>query len=480
MDLPQLDRNLKPSAALPTRILQFGEGNFLRAFADWMVQEMNTKLNFQAGVTVIQPIDHGMVDKLNQQQGLYTVLLTGILEGQAIRKQTLVECIQEGINPYTDFQHFLEKAHDPAYQLVLSNTTEAGIVFEAKDNFQDTPPSSFPAKLCRWLYERYLHFQGDTARGLIFLPCELIDQNGSKLYDCLNAYIAHWKLPMAFAQWLDEACTFCNTLVDRIVPGFPKDQIRDIQNDLGYRDDLVTEGERFHLWVIEGPKQVATEFPAPAAGLNVLFTKDLSPYRTRKVRILNGAHTAMVPLSYLYGLRTVQETVEHKLLGQWVRTLVFEEVIPTLDLPQEELNSYAEQVLERFRNPYIKHHLISIALNSISKFKTRVLPSLLGFTKRKGKLPKRLVWALAALIQFYKGVDMQGNNFPLRDDPDTLVFFQEVWKEHEQDLEMLVRRVLGRQDFWDQDLNQIPELRHQLKKCLEVIEEGVFTEVFRS
>jgi len=472
MSYPSLNRSLISRPELPIRVLQFGEGNFLRAFADWMIQQMNEKAGFEAGLAVIQPIEQGRVSDLNQQDGLYTVLLTGSQHGKPVQEVSLVDCIQKGIDPYRDFNDFLGAAREPDLRFVISNTTEAGIAFAEEDSWDDEPPSSFPAKLARVLYERFRFFEGAPDKGLVIIPCELIDRNGDHLREIVFRYVDHWRLSTAFRTWVESNCSFCNTLVDRIVPGFPKDRIQELTAELGYEDKLVTEGERFHLWVIEGPTTLAKAFPAAEAGLNVIFTEDMTPYRTRKVRILNGAHTAMVPMGYLKGLRTVRETVEDADLGPWISNLIFEEIIPTLDLPQEELESFAQDVLDRFRNPYIQHYLISIALNSISKFKSRVLPSLLGYVERKGRLPERIVLAFAALIRLYKGVDLQGESINLKDDDEALIFFRDLWVTESEDLPHLVEKVLTRADYWGRDLNEVKGLKARLVANLKRMEEG--------
>ena len=431
MQYPLLNRTLKPIPKHPERILQFGGGNFLRAFADWMVHEMNQKAGFDAGIVVVQSINIDAVDTFNAQDGLYTVCLTSVENDQPVQECILVDCIRRSMSPYLDMDAFLKTAHNPDLRFIFSNTTEAGIVFDENDKPDDTPPDSFPAKLTLLLYERYKMFDGDHSRGLIVLPCELINQNGDQLKGIVRQYIDLWNLPAAFASWITEACVFCNTLVDRIVPGYPDNRIDELRETLGYEDKLLTEGERFHLLVIEGPARVAQEFPAREAGLNVVFTDDLQPYRTRKVRILNGAHTSMVPVGYLYGLRTVREAVEHQTVGEFINRLIHEEIIPTLDLPSSELQSFTADVLDRFRNPYIEHHLISIALNTTSKFKTRLLPSLLTYVERNDSLPKRITFALAATIRFYKGQTLEGDAIPLKDDPDRIAFFQQLWEDRQ-------------------------------------------------
>jgi tagaturonate reductase len=281
------------------------------------------------------------------------------------------------------------------------------------------------------------------------MPCELIEKNGEALRNSIIHYIDHWKLEPAFRNWILEQNVFCNTLVDRIVPGFPKDTINDIQNETGYTDNLVVMAEPFHLWVIEAPDQVQKLFPAEKAGLQVKFVKDLTPYRTRKVRILNGAHTAMVPVAYLHGLRTVREAIDDIAIGAFVKKAVEDEIIPTLDLSSEELNQFARDVMERFQNPFIRHELLSIALNSISKYQVRVLPSVLEYIKRKGKLPENLLYSLAALIRFYKG-EWQGEVIPLNDTPAVLEFFKNAWSN--EDPTLVVNKILSSMELWGMDL----------------------------
>lgn len=459
--LPLLNKELVSKPEYPIRFLQFGEGNFLRSFVDWIIHRMNKTMNFQAGVAVVQPIAQGLINMLNEQDGLYTLYLNGIKNGAAISEHEKIECIQKALDPYTDYAAYLQEAENPDLRFIISNTTEAGITFDEQDRPEARPPNSFPAKLTVLLHRRYQSFNGDTTKGFIIIPCELINRNGDKLKEVILKYASVWGLEAGFAQWLEEANIFCNTLVDRIVPGYPRDRIETIWQELGYRDQLVAEGEQFHLWVIEAPEQVAREFPADKAGLNVLFTNNMAPYRTRKVRILNGAHTSMVPVGYLYGLETVRETVEHPAVGTFIQELIFEEIIPTLDLPKEELQSFAKDVLDRFKNPFIKHYLISIALNSTSKYKTRVLPSLLEFHRRNGRLPRRIVFALAALIRFYKG-EINGEPIPLKDDADRIAFLKGLWESFENkeiDLDGLVGAVLQQKAYWGLDLSEIEGLQ---------------------
>jgi len=466
-----LNRSTADVSTYTERILQFGEGNFLRAFANWMIHEMNKKANFDAGVVVVQPINQGLVKMLNDQDGLYTLYLNGIKNGKAISEHEIIDCIQRGINPYENFAGYLANAINPDLRFVISNTTEAGIAYNAEDKLEDTPQKSFPGKLTALLHKRFQEFNAASDKGLIIIPCELIDRNGDNLKRIILQYAADWKLGEEFVSWINEDNIFCNTLVDRIVPGYPRDKMDAITKELGYKDNLVVEGEQFHLWVIEGPKEVKEEFPSEACGLNVVFTEDMEPYRTRKVRILNGAHTSLVPVGYLYGIEKVRESLEDEVVGGFLKDAIFNEICPTLDLSKEELNQFSNDVLDRFRNPYLEHALMSISLNSISKYKTRVLPSVLEYVKRKKELPNKLLFSLAALIAFYKG-ERNGEEIALKDDEKVLEFFKEQWATN--DLSKITEAVLSNVDFWATDLTQINGLQEKVNGHLNaVINEGM-------
>lgn len=446
------------------RILQFGEGNFLRAFANWMIHEMNKKTGFDAGVVAVQPIDQGLINMLNDQDGLYTIYLNGIKNGEAISEHEIIDCIQRGINPYTNYADYLANAENSDLRFVISNTTEAGIAYNPEDKLDDAPQKSYPGKLTALLFKRFEAFKGASDKGLIIIPCELIDRNGDNLKRIVLQYASDWNLGEEFIDWIEHDNIFCNTLVDRIVPGYPRDKMDAITAELGYKDNLVVEGEQFHLWVIEAPETVKEEFPSEACGLNVVFTNNMEPYRTRKVRILNGAHTTLVPVGYLYGIEKVRESLEDNIVGTYLKEAIFNEICPTLDLPEAELNQFANDVLDRFRNPYLEHALMSISLNSISKFKTRVLPSVIEFIKRKEALPKRLLFSLASLITFYSG-KRGDDSIALKDDQYVLDFFSKNWmavNASELTLEDLVNAVLSNTDFWGEDLTAYDGLASQV------------------
>ena len=466
MKMINLNRNTVKANTYTERIIQFGEGNFLRAFADWMIHEMNKRANFDAGVVVVQPINQGLIKTLNEQDGLYTLYLNGIKDEKAISEHEIIDCVQRGINPYENHADYLAIAKNPDLRFMISNTTEAGIEYNPEDKLNNTPQSSFPGKLTALLYKRFQIFEGASDKGLILIPCELIDNNGGNLKRIILQYADDWKLGADFVEWINKYNIFCNTLVDRIVPGYPRDKIDAITSELGYKDNLVVEGEQFHLWVIEGPPSLKEEIPAEICGLNVVFTDNLEPYRTRKVRILNGAHTSLVPVAYLYGIEKVRESLEDDVVGMFLKNTIFNEICKTLDFPEEELRQFSKDVLDRFRNPYLEHALMSISLNSTSKYKVRVLPSVLEFIKRKNKNPKLLLFSLAALIAFYRG-ERGEERFSVKDDQSALDFFVTQWAKG--DIASVVEATLKNTDLWGIDLTQFEGLQEVVTNNLESI-----------
>ncbi|MDC1105110.1 tagaturonate reductase [Prolixibacteraceae bacterium] len=454
----------------PIKVVQFGEGNFLRAFVDWMIDRMNKTLDFNAGIKVVQPIDRGMVDMLNEQDGLYTLYLRGLQNGEAKSDHMLIDAIQGGLNPYTEHEQYLALAKEEEWRFVVSNTTEAGITFDPNDKLEDKPQNSYPGKLTALLYKRFRHFQGNKDKGLIIIPCELIDENAVRLKEIVLKYANLWNLGSDFVQWIEEANYFCSTLVDRIVPGYPKDRMPEITEELGYEDNLVVEGEFFHLWVIQAPEQVQKEFPAPEAGLNVIYTDDIRPYKKRKVRILNGVHTTLVPVAYLYGLDAVRQSVENEVCGRFIQKTIDQEIIPALDMNKQELTAYSQDVLDRFKNPYIHHLLLSISLNSFSKFETRVLPTILSFIRNERKVPARLTFAMASMFYFYRGkrnlVDI-----PLNDSQEIIDLMQHQWNAVSSSLEFneLVKNILAQESIWKMDLNKVEGLTDAITRSLQLI-----------
>ena len=410
------------------KVIQFGEGGFLRGFVDWMLQKLNDSGAWSGSVVVVQPIQQGMCDMLEGQSCMYTHIIRGV---EGVEEQ-VVDVISRCVKPYADYESYLALADDPNFRFIVSNTTEAGIAYRPEDQFTDAPPVSFPAKLTQLLYRRFRN----GLPGFILMPCELIDRNGDNLKRIVLQYAEQWKLESAFSQWIEQENHFCCTLVDRINTGYPKDELP----DLGYTDNMINTSEYFHLWVVEGDKALSNELPFHKVGLNVLWTDELERYRTRKVRILNGAHTATVAYALLEGIDTVRAAMEDETMMAHIRQCVFEEIIPTLTLPRDELVSYANDVLQRFANPHIKHYWADISLNSVSKFRVRVLPSLLAYYEKFGKAPEGLTKAFGCLIRFYK----EGSP---RDDADIIA----------QMKTLSIREILAKKEWWGQDCSFLCE-----------------------
>ncbi|MDQ8014091.1 MAG: tagaturonate reductase [Flavobacterium nitrogenifigens] len=450
----------------PIKVVQFGEGNFLRAFVDYAFDKLNKEVDFNAGIAVVQPLKDGMVNMINEQDGLYTLFMNGIKKGEKIQDIVLINNIVKTINPYTEFANYLALAKEEELQFIVSNTTEAGIEFIESDTPDMQPPVSFPAKLTVLLYERFKHFNGDASKGVTIIPCELIDYNSETLKKYILQYVDLWKLEDAFKTWVSDACTYHSTLVDRIVPGYPRAEIEEYNNKLDYEDNLIVAAEPFFLWAIEGGDDLKAKLPFHKTDLNVKIVDDIRPFKMIKVRILNGAHTAMVPFSLLHGNKLVMETVDGDFTGKFVNSVI-SEISETLDMDKNEITAYSEEVMDRFKNPFIKHALADIALNSVSKFKVRVLPSLLGYYKANKKLPVNLTFSLASLIRFYKGT-WNDQSLPVKDGEDITTFFNGLWKS--DDYEKIARLTLQNKGFWDQDLTEIPGLTKAITIALEEID----------
>lgn len=450
----------------PIKVVQFGEGNFLRAFVDYAFQRLNNEVGFNAGIAMVQPLAGGMVNMINDQDGLYTLFMNGIKKGEKIQDIQLITNVVKGINPYTDFADYLALAKEEELQFIVSNTTEAGIEFVGTDTPDMQPPTSFPAKLTVLLYERFKHFNGDASKGVTIIPCELIDYNSEALKKCILQYCELWKLEEVFVTWVSDACTYHSTLVDRIVPGYPRANIEEYNSKLDYQDNLIVAAEPFFLWAIEGGEDLKAKLPFHKTDLNVKIVDDIRPFKMIKVRILNGAHTAMVPVSLLYGNKLVMETVNGGFTGPFVDNVI-SEISETLPMDKNEITAYAEEVMDRFKNPFIKHALADIALNSISKFKVRVLPSLLGYYNAKKELPTSLTFSLACLIQFYKGT-WNNEALPVKDTPELVEAFQKAWEL--KDLNSVVASVLANTEFWGEDLTKVDGLSQALVLALNEIE----------
>lgn len=445
----------------PVKVLQFGEGNFLRAFVDYMIDIANEQGKFNGDIVLVKPIEFGNLDRFHEQECQYTVQLRGIVDGEAKRINRVVTSVADAVDAYGEYEKYAAYAKLDTLRYIVSNTTEAGIVYDETDRIEFNPPKTYPGKLTKFLYERYKHFNGAADKGLVMLPVELIDDNGIHLKECVLKFAKLWNLEDGFAAWLNDACVFTSTLVDRIVTGYPRDEAEELCKEFGYQDNLIVTGEPFALWVIESAKDISKEFPLPNAGLPVIFTDNQKPYKQRKVRILNGAHTSFVLASYLCGNDIVLESMNDELILKYIKATIFDEVIPTLTLPKQDLVDFAEAVLTRFNNPYVKHAHLSISLNSVSKWRARCMPSFLEYIEKEGKLPAHLTFSLAALMAFYTGTEIRdkalighrdGQEYSIMDDADVLEFFAANSSKEPAEY---AHAVLSNENFWGQDLTKL-------------------------
>ena len=470
----------------PERVLQFGEGGFLRAFVDYFIDVMNEKAGFNSKVVLCQPIASGLTDMINEQEGLYTLYLRGLQDGQKVNKKRIISAVSRCINPYADFEALLACAENPDLRFITCNTTEAGIAYDPSCQLADAPASSYPGKLTQFLYRRFQKFGTEKGKGFIILACELIDDNGKELEKCVLQYAQQWMLGEDFIQWVKEENIFCSTLVDRIVTGYPRAEAEALCEENGYIDNLIDTGEIFGFWVIEGPQSIKEEFPCDKAGLPILITDNHKPYKQRKVRILNGAHTSFVLGAYLAGQDIVRDCMNDEVINGFMNKTIYDEIIPTLTLPEEELRDFAASVTERFKNPFIDHALLSISLNSTSKWKARVMPSLKGYVEKTGKLPACITASFAFYMAFYTGLRLEEdgliasrgtNEYTVKDDRDILEFYD----AHKEDsIEDYVHAVCSNQNFWGEDLGAIPGFESAVSSYLKAIEEKGAYEVMRS
>ncbi|SHM24225.1 tagaturonate reductase [Chryseobacterium polytrichastri] len=460
----KLNRELNGSQEkLPIKIVQFGGGNFMRGFTDYVIDKLNKEAGFNAGIVNVQPTAGGSVHKLEEQDNLYTLFSRGIKKGEIIDTKQVISAIQKSINPYTNYDEFLALAKEEELEFIFSNTTETGIAYDQSENDYTGPHKNFPAKLTVLLHERFQHFNGAKDKGLRIIPCELIEDNAFALKKIILQYAQLWNLEDGFAQWIEQCNCFHNTLVDRIVPGYPKDDVESYEELLDYEDQMMVVSETFLLFVIQDVANLKERIPFGQINEQILVVDDIQPYRLRKVRILNGGHTLMLAPAILSGKETVKESVDDQFLGKFLNETIFNEVNPTLGLDENELKDFAEEVFDRFRNPFIKHYQASIALYFVSKFKVRILPSLLGYVEIDKKLPLNLTFSLASLIRFYQG-SFGEKTLPLNDEESVINRFKEIWKN--EDYKKVAELALSETTFWDTDLTEIYGLRSAVAKAL--------------
>ena len=473
----------------PERVLQFGEGNFLRAFVDYFIDMMNEKAGFNSKVVLVQPIANhtgfSLADVINEQDGLYTLYLRGFENGRKVNDKRIISCVSRCLNVHSDYEQVMACAKNPDLRFIACNTTEAGIAYDPSCEFTQTPPSSYPAKLTQFLYRRYQAFGQETGKGFIILACELIDDNGKELEKCVLKYAKQWELGEDFIHWIEKENIFCSTLVDRIVTGYPRAEAAAINEENGYEDNLIDTGEVFGFWVIEGPQSLKEELPFAKAGLPVLITDDHKPYKQRKVRILNGAHTSMVLGAYLAGQDIVRDCMHDDTILNFMNKTIYEEIIPTLSLSEEDCKDFAAAVTERFKNPFIDHALLSISMNSTSKWRARVLPSLEKYVEKFHKLPACITASFAFYLQFYRGTELtdsglkavrqKGDAYTISDDRSVLEFYYAHKEDSSKDL---VHAVCTNTDFWGRDLTELPGFEEEVTRILEYIEKnGTYSEM---
>lgn len=455
--IKDLNRTTVEKTDRPVKILQFGEGNFLRAFVDWMIDKANEAGVMNAGVAICQPIlDEQrnvlkMIDMLHAQDNMYHVYLEGIEKKKAAKDIRLIRSVMDSFNPYVDYARYESYFLSPELKITISNTTEAGIRYEEGDDLWALPPKSYPAKMTALLYKRFKHFGGDPEKGLCIICCELIENNGSTLHDYVLRHARYNGLEPEFIEWVEKYCHFCDTLVDRIVPGFPRDTIGEIKEEIGFDDNLVVKAEFYHLWAIGGPgyKEVMKQLPLDKAGLHVIFMPSIKQFRDKKVRILNGSHTGMVPIGLQMGCETVMDAFGNPAIEKFVNDMVAEEVIPMIDEDQEELKQFAAGILERFYNPYIKHMLKTISLNSLSKWEARNFPTVKDNWEKKGRLAERELFTFAALMTLYSGK----SGFEPDDTKEFVEYIRKNWDS--SDLKGTMRKIVSESGIWTVDFSAV-------------------------
>lgn len=464
------------------KVVQFGEGNFLRGFVDYMIDVANEKGIFNGDIAIVKPISFGGLERFHAQDNIYTISLRGRMNGETYVENRVITSVQKALDTYNDYDEYMALAHLDSLRFVVSNTTEAGIVYDPEDKLGLTPPNTYPGKLTKFLFERFTAFHGAADKGLIMLPVELIEDNGIHLKECVLKYVDLWNLGAEFKAWACDSNTFCSTLVDRIITGYPREEAEKIWEDLGYQDDLLDTGEPFALWVIESEKDISEEFPLDKAGMHVVFTKNQKPYRERKVRILNGAHTSTVLAGYLMGKDIVRECMHDTVIRKLMDKIVFDEIVPTVKLPREEAVDFANAVYERFDNPFVNHALLSISLNSVSKWKSRILPTFKDDYAKTQTPPKYLTFSFAALMAFYtsdkleNGVligDRNGERYEIKDDKKVLEFFAANSKS--KSTRDFVTAFASNTDFWCEDLTKYNKFVDMVCENLDSVKKNGMT-----
>lgn len=467
-----------PPVQRPIRTIQFGEGNFLRAFIGDLWQHANNCGIPLGNIAVVKPrIPCDNEDPLapyRRQGGVYTVLYRGKIEGRTVEEAHIIDCVSEFLYPDRDRERVRTIFRSPELRYVVSNTTEAGITLCPEQDDAESLAVSFPAKLTQLLYDRYTAFAGDRMRGLTILPMELIEENGSVLRECILTMAEQWRMPDGFTDWVRSSCVFVNTLADRIVTGKPAAPVLDM---LGYRDEAVTVCEPFFSLVLASPLDLPSLVPLQNAGqhavLSVTLTKDLQLYRARKVRILNGAHTGTVLSGILAGISIVRDLVRHPVCGSFLKQMLTKEILPYVPvdpLDPDGAARFAAAVYDRFDNPYIDHRLLDISIESVEKWRVRILPSLRDYYTANGKLPVCLTFSYAALLAFLTGEKQNnaivgkrpdGTEYPIQDTHAEM--FLSICRLPEKEY---VCHAAGYTEIWQENLTDYPGFTDMVSEML--------------
>ena len=446
---------------LPVKIIQFGKGNFLRGFFTWMVEILNRNTDFNGRIEIVETFDTLKSQQLIDQGFKYHVIERGIENDKIIDRIIKVNSVTGLTNAVKAHDKFLKLALEPELKFVISNTTEAGITFKNEDT-DINAPQTFPSRLTALLFHRFQHL-AHREETIFVLPCELIDNNADTLKDFVLKYCELWHLSSGFVQWLNNSIVFCNTLVDRIVSGYPK-RPEIFWKRIDFQDELLVECEPFHFWIIENKGEISQILPIYKTSLNVQFVEEIKPYKDIKVRILNGTHTAMVALGMVNGIKTVDDFMSHKRLSAFLENMLNDEILPTLSHRQYDSNDFKDKVYDRFKNPFLKHQLSAIQLNSISKFSSRLLPTLKDYLSLNGSLPHNITKVLAHLFWLYKD-SYSPSGFELKDEPKVLDIFENAWSQN--NLDITVRTLLRNKSLWGEDLSLIKDLKDKITATLE-------------
>ena len=453
------------------KVLQYGEGNFLRTFVDVYFDTLNKNGQGRYAVNIVKPITFGSLERFEKQGNKYHIILRGMAGGKSVEDVYKVDCLENVIDPFVDYQSYIALAKAPELKIIVSNTTEAGICYNENDKIDAFDGITYPAKLTKFLYERF----NAGLDGVYLLPVELIDNNADELKKCVDKYIELWNLPVAFKKWNDEQNFYCNTLVDRIVSGHPRDEETKahLTELIGEQDELMSIGEPFGLWAVEKKGDIAKYIKEGVHNIEVVLTNDIGYYKKRKVRVLNGSHTNLVPTALMLGAVTVYDCMVDEKLSAFVESTLKEEIIPYVSSDIAATTVFAGSVKDRFMNPFLNHQLVSISLNSISKWRARVLPSFKDYYAQHGKIAPNLTVGFSYLMALYSSIQKQGDKYivqvpnreiELKDDLPYLEYFANGNG---------IKAFMANESVWGEDLTAYENFAEEVQKNVEQIKKGI-------